>query len=152
MARRFKPQALRLLTGSRRPGNPNEPRAVGDLAAAPSWFTEGQVAIWDYASKHAPAGLLKQCDRSVLAVWCVAVDLHQQASQRVAQTGLLVKTAEGAPIPSPYLQIAAKQSLILLRAAALLGFSPCSRASITLHPDGGAGPFSNNGKRPDPAA
>ena len=113
-------------------------------------MSPSQKEGWDFAVAHAPYSLLKLIDQGVLSVWVVAEDTFRTAAQRMAQTGLLVKAANtDHPVQSPYLRIVSKQSLIMLRAAAELGFSPSGRASITLRPDGGGNnSFSNNGRPP----
>ena len=85
----------------------------------------------EYAIEHAPPGLLKRIDRGVMVVWVCAEDTHREATQKTAQIGMLIKTPEGAAAQSPYMRIAARQGEIMLRAAALLGFSPASRAGVS---------------------
>ncbi len=151
MARRFKPIALKVISGSRRvPAGP-EPQPVGDLHAAPDWFNESQKAGWDYAIENAPRGLLKLLDRSILTVWVIAESMHREAVLKVNRHGLLIKGPDDTPQQSPFLAIAAKQALVMLRAGALLGFSPSARAGIAAGGSGGGPSFANNGVRP-PAA
>lgn len=86
---------------------------------------------WAFAITNAPYGLLKQLDRSVLAIWVVAEDLHREAAEKVAQYGLLTKSPNaGLPLQSPYLAILNKQAQIMLKAGAELGFSPSSRTRV----------------------
>src|SRR5512146_1986094 len=87
-------------------------------------MTEGQKAGWNYAIEHAPLGLLKKLDRSVLAAWVVAEDLHRRASEQVEKFGILTKAPNtGLPIQSPYLPVLNKQAQIILKAAEQLGFT-----------------------------
>lgn len=126
----------------------NEPQPEGDLEEPPDWMTPSQKEGWRYALEHAPRGLLRRLDRGVLAVWVVAEDTHRMAVERVTKTGMLVKTPNtGEPIQSPYLAIQNKQAMIMMRAAAELGFSPVSRSQIALEPSRGNA-FANNGRRP----
>jgi P27 family predicted phage terminase small subunit len=144
-----RPSYLKVVSGNpgKRPLNQNEPQPVGDLKEAPAWFTPSQREGWDYAIEHAPAGLLKFIDRSVLAVWVVAEDMHRQASERLTATGMLVKAPHtGVPLQSPYMAIVNKQANIMLKAAAELGFTPSSRSTISVTPQRGNA-FSNNGRR-----
>ena len=129
------PTHLKLVKGNpgKRPLKKAEPQPQGDLSEPPEWFTDSLRAGWTYAIKHAPAGLLRCLDRSALVVWVVAEDLHREAVQQVARYGMLIKTPiTGQPIQSPYMAIANRQAVIMLRAAAELGFSPVSRARIAL--------------------
>ncbi|RYE77740.1 MAG: P27 family phage terminase small subunit [Oxalobacteraceae bacterium] len=81
--------------------------------------------------EHAPRGLLKLLDRSILAVWVVAEDLHRKAAEKIVQFGLLTKSPNaGLPLQSPYLAILNKQAQIMLKGAAELGFTPASRTRV----------------------
>jgi P27 family predicted phage terminase small subunit len=100
-------------------------------------MTEGQKAGWNYAVEHAPLGLLKKLDRSVLAAWVVAEDLHRRASEQVEKLGILTKAPNtGLPIQSPYLPVLNKQAQIILKAAEQLGFTPASRTRIQVEEPG----------------
>src|SRR5690606_35140470 len=126
---------LKVISGNpgKRRLNRNEPKPEGDLDAPPDWMTEAQKAGWRHAVRHAPSGLLKQLDGSVLAVWVVAEDLHRQACEQVARFGLLTKAPHsGQPQQSPYLPVVNRQAQIMLKAAAELGFSPASRSRVSL--------------------
>lgn len=127
--------------------NQTEPQPQGDLFAAPDWFNASQKAGWDYAIEHAPAGLLKMLDRSILKVWVIAEDMHQQAVEKVNQHGILIKTPDGYPVQSPFMAVMNRQGLLMMKAAAELGFTPSSRTQIQVAPKE-ANVFSNNGRRP----
>jgi phage terminase small subunit len=46
-----------------------EPVPEGDLSPEPPpWFSEGQRESWNHAIRHAPRGLLKEIDGTVLAL------------------------------------------------------------------------------------
>ncbi len=133
--RRPKPTHLKEMEGNpgKRPLNRSEPKPEGDLYAAPEWMTETQRDGWGYAVTNAPYGLLKHLDRSVLAIWVVAEDLHREAAAKIAQYGLLTKSPNaGLPLQSPYLAILNKQAHIMLKAGAELGFSPSSRTRVQI--------------------
>lgn len=133
--RRPKPTAIKELEGNpgKRRLNKAEPQPEGDLFAAPGWMTDSQREGWAYAITHAPYGLLKHLDRSVLGIWVVAEDLHREAAEKIAQYGLLTKSPNaGLPLQSPYLAILNKQAQIMLKAGAELGFSPSSRTRVQL--------------------
>ena len=118
------------------------------MREAPSWLTKSQKEGWNYAIEHAPPDLLRLLDRSILAVWVVAEDLHRQAAEKVGAHGMLIKDPNtGLPMQSPYMHVLNKQSLIMMKAAALLGIGPASRAGIAAGPSG-PNRFSTNGKRP----
>lgn len=134
--RRPKPSALVDLHGktshARKPRT-EEPKPVGELSSAPEWLTPKQKEGWQYAIENAPMGLLKRIDRSALAAWVVAEDLHRQAAILVAETGLLVKAGSGpesAMVANPSINILNRQAMLMFRAMADLGFSPASRPRI----------------------
>ncbi len=127
------PTHLKVIRGNpgKRALNPDEPVPAGDLSAPPDWMSEAQKAGWNYAIEHAPAGLLKMLDRSVLAAWVAAEDLHRRASEQVDKFGILTKAPiTGLPIQSPYLPVMNRQAALLLKCAEQLGFTPAARSRI----------------------
>lgn len=142
--RKPKPTHLKLLAGNPggRPLNDAEPRPEGDLVAPPAWLTEAQKLGWRHAIEHAPRGLLKRLDGSLLAAWCVAEDTHRIASGKVSEFGMVVKTPAGVLIQSPYMAIVNRQVVIMARLAEQLGFSPAARPRIRVEqPPKGENPF-----------
>jgi phage terminase small subunit len=113
---------------------------------APSWLTPAQREGWDYAIEHSSPRLLWRLDRSLLTIWVVAKDLHRQAAQKVAEYGMLTNS-DGGPTVCHYLHIVNKQSVIVTKAAALLGIGPASRAGLVGALDRSDNAFSNNGRR-----
>jgi P27 family predicted phage terminase small subunit len=152
MPRRHKPALLKIIEGSKRLPRQPEPQPEGVLDEPPAWLTESQKEGWRYAIANAPPELLRLLDRGVLTVFVVAEDLHRQAALEVQRHGMLVKTPRsGEPMQSPYLSIQNRQGLIMMKAIAEMGFSPSSRSGIATG-RGSSNTFSNNGRRPDPAA
>lgn len=137
------PTHLRLIRGDKgkAASKSREPKPVGALRHCPEWFSIPQKAAWAYAIEHAPAGLLRMLDRDALAVWVVAQDLWRQAvqAQEKIDAGkalpLLTKTPNGMAQQSPYVGIISKQSQIMLKASAELGFTPSSRSRIQVDPE-----------------
>ena len=147
---RPKPTRLKVLEGNpgKRPLNKNEPQIKAELMHAPDWMTEAQLTLWRYAIHEAPEGVLGSIDRDLLSSWVVACDLRnnaiamQRELDKTNQLKLLTKTAAGTVKASPYLQIINKQSEIMIRAAAELGFTPSSRSRISVDPkDSKTNPF-----------
>lgn len=136
--RKPKPTALKLIAGNpgKRALNAHEPQPRTDLAAPPVWLTERQQATWREVVELSPPGLLKDVDASVFAVWVVAFDLYQEASEKLARTGMLIKAPNtGVPMQSPYLAIVNRQAQIMLKAAAEMGFTPASRSRVVVKRD-----------------
>lgn len=134
VGRRPKPTALKVVEGTFRKDRApqNEVAPAGDLVDAPAHFTADQRAVWDYAVAHAPANLLKLLDLSVLEVWAVACVFHRQAAAKVLESGQVVVSPSGYPIVNPYLSNMNKQAQIMLKASAEMGFTPASRARVSL--------------------
>lgn len=130
--RKPKPTLLKLIQGNpgKRALNADEPVPPGALEKSPSWLTRRQKIAWNYAIENAPAGLLRRLDRSVLAVWVVAEDLHRQAVEEGRKFSLVGKTANGTLMPNPYISVANVQAKVMLKAAEQLGFTPSSRSRI----------------------
>lgn len=145
MARKRKPTLLHLLHGTYNPTDHadrvGEPIAPGDLTnetPAPDWMTPSQQAGWRYAVEHAPLGVLKKIDASVLSAWVLAEDRQRIAAEAQARLDagnslpLLVKgSGKGQFIPSPYIGILHRTGILLVRAASELGFTPASRPRLT---------------------
>lgn len=140
---------MRVLDGNagKREGNPNEPQPVGVLAEhePPAWLSVQQKDGWRYAMRHAPPGMLKRLDQSILTVWVVSEERHADAAQKVSTLGSLLKSKSGTPYQNPYLAIMNKQAQIMMKAAAELGFTPSSRSRVKVEPPkpGEGNPFAD---------
>lgn len=130
--RKMKPTALKVLHGT--PGHralpAEEPPGVGELWAPPFWFDDTQRTQWHYTLDNAPPGLLTGTDRDIVVVWVVACVEHARAALEVRSHGQVVKTKEGNAIQNPYMGVMNRQAIIMMRAAAELGFSPAARAHL----------------------
>jgi P27 family predicted phage terminase small subunit len=105
-----------------------EPQPNGRLGAdPPHWMTQLQGRYWTAAVEGAPPDLLRLVDGEVLAVYCVAAALHQQACEEQAAVAL---SPDGKTM-SPYLRIIDASGARLLRAIGELGFSPSSRPRLS---------------------
>lgn len=99
--------------------------------APPDWLSNNQKSLWEAALKLSAPDQLRPVDASVLFVWVVAKDLMQQAATQLSRESLVIKSPRtNREVPNPLVGIIAKQSAIVLRAAAELGFSPCSRSRL----------------------
>ena len=132
--RKSKPMQLKLIQGTFRKdrSNEREPLPSGNLSAAPEHVSDEQRAVWDYAISHAPKGLLKNLDFSVLEVWVTACVFYREAVKKLAIAGQVIKTPSGYPVVNPYMSNMNKQSQTMLKAAAEMGFTPASRSRIVV--------------------
>lgn len=139
-----KPTYMRLLEGNagKRPMNHAEPKPTQPLAEPPASLSDRQKDIWRYALEHAPIGLLTSLDESVFKVWVIACDFHDQANTMVNTAGIFMRTKQGVPIQNPWMAVVNRQSLIMMRAAAEMGFTPSSRSRVQVENQQTASAFS----------
>jgi P27 family predicted phage terminase small subunit len=135
--RKARPTHLKLIEGKsyRMGSRANEPIPSGNLKNSPDHLNDRQRAIWYYAIEHAPNGLLKQLDQAMLAAWCVAQALHEEATTALNNGPTIIKTPNGMPMQSPWVGILNKQTIIMRSLVSELGFSPASRTRISIDQD-----------------
>lgn len=135
--RKPKPTELKVVQGTFRKdrAKPREAKASGDLKDCPVHFGESQKEVWDYAIAHAPKGLLKNLDCSVLEIWVVAYVFHREAAKQVAIEGQIITAPSGYPITNPYMSNMNRQAQIMLKASSEMGFTPSSRSRISVDPE-----------------
>lgn len=138
MPRARTPTAIKEATG--RPGrtgiNKREPKPTGKMPSAPGWMSDSQRAIWEYALREAPAGVLSSIDLSIFTVYVVAAAAHQDAALRCAEEGTTIETVQGNVIQAPWVGMMNKQAAVLIRACSELGFTPASRSRVVVGDDG----------------
>ena len=129
-----KPTALKQLQGTARPDRTNklEPKIKKEIGAAPSFLSPEQVDTWNYYIENVPKGMLKILDQATLANYVVAEDMWRQSVLAVRESGLVITTPNGVMMPSPHSTELKKYSLIMLRLATELGFTPSSRSKIVM--------------------
>ena len=131
---RKKPTVLEELHGKpgHRKSNPLEPRPGGNLLDPPSWLSREQKAEWRYIAENSVVGLLTSVDRANLTAYVVATCLHRQATRELRKAKTLVVSVgtAGAQQQHPLLSIINRQALIMLKAAAEMGFTPASRTRV----------------------
>jgi P27 family predicted phage terminase small subunit len=144
--RKPRPTHLRVLDGTRGkiPADRNQPKPHGDLFEPPADLIPQAIPFWTEAIADAPRGLLKRLDKRALAIWATAAYMHADAAGKVSRSGTIVQSqATGAVYQHPALSIMNRQALIMLRAAAELGFTPSARTRIHVTREGDDGnPFS----------
>ncbi len=109
-----------------------EPMPSGCLAEAPDHLDAVAKEAWDYAVANAPRHLLTRLDLSVLEVYACASSIYRDAQANIMREGMLVTTPNGMPMQSPYVTIANKQAMIILKACAEMGFTPSSRSRVSI--------------------
>ena len=130
--RKPSPTWLKVVSGNpgKRPLNHDEPRPSGDLKDPPDWFSPRQRIIWDQCIRNAPAGLLKLLDATVLEVFVVAKQIHEDAAMKVEKFGAVVKLEDGSPMRSPFIGVMNQQAAFMLKCCAEMGFTPSARSRV----------------------
>lgn len=164
--RKRMPNVVRLATRSHMERlNPAEPMPQGEpLNHPPAWMTEEQRAIWTRQLKNAPLGLLRDFDEDLMSEWTVSVSELRECERQIQKDGgpvvraesvttvytkvdgtVVTTTKEGGKRISEWAKLRERAFQRMMRAVSELGFSPTSRARITL---GGAkkdtNPFSKH--------
>lgn len=106
-----------------------EPKPTTALHQPPVDLAADELAEWQHIMDNAPPGLLKQLDRAVLLNYVRAVVAQGNAWTEM-QRGLTVMSAGGVEIEAPAVRTFQKMSLLMLRCAEQLGFSPASRPRV----------------------
>jgi P27 family predicted phage terminase small subunit len=120
------------LKSSHPPANPKPQKNKRPLGAAPSWMTALQKEIWREGLKSAPRGLLREIDASIYQAWVFAAYSARRAAQQFEQEGgqMIVWTANGNSKPNPLLTIIRQENIVMMRAAAEMGFTPAAKMRV----------------------
>jgi P27 family predicted phage terminase small subunit len=130
------PTSLRVLRGnpSRRPlptGEPTPQPLEGDVAP-PAWLEPAARVAWTrLAAVLSRCGLLTALDVDALAALCAAIADRDAARVMLQRGGLVVKTASGFPVVSPYWAIESRASERVRRLLIEFGMTPASRTNVT---------------------
>lgn len=120
----------------------DEPEPTGDIADPPPNFSAEQQRIWRIAITNAPPGMLKLLDVSVFSVWVIAQATMEACREQIVALGPVVKGDKGRPISNPFQKEFNRQALLVMKAAAELGFSPTARPRVKVQKSATAGnPF-----------
>jgi P27 family predicted phage terminase small subunit len=133
-----KPVCLKRIAGN--PGKRSlatmvpEPRE-GELACPPGVAgNERALAYWEMYLDNAAPGHLAPLDAPLLARLCLALAYADEATEKIAQTGMLVKAPNtGLPIQSPYMAVLNRQTEIARKLASELALPPAQRNRMGLN-------------------
>jgi phage terminase small subunit len=98
--------------------------------AAPAGFTDGQRAEWEWTLANAPREMLRKIDRNLMASWCIAADIANQAGVELGAKGALVDHPTRGRIIASAWRVHKEATLTMIRLAEQMGFSPTARARI----------------------
>src|SRR5262245_42051889 len=129
--RKPKPTVLKILEGNpgKRPLNANEPRPRRCIPRCPDHLDHEARKEWKRINRELDeVGLLTDCDRAILASYCVCWSRWVRAERLLKQSGEVLKSAEGGFYQNPYLAVANRALEQMHKLCASLGLDPCSRS------------------------
>ena len=102
----------------------------------PDWMTETQQGHWRRIIAKVPYGILRDLDMETFGNYIVTWDRFQRACE--AQNRLdqgktypfIRRGPNGVPVESPFMGLMNRSSLLLIRYAAEMGFTPSARARL----------------------
>lgn len=129
-----KPTALKVLKGTFRKDRANlkEPIISKDIdrPEPPAHFSERAVKQWWNTIDNLPQGVIKDLDLTTLIAYHEAEDYAHQAYTNLQAFGMMTISPNGFLVTSPYSTEYHKYSLLRLKLAQELGFTPASRSKI----------------------
>ena len=131
-----KPTALKVLQGNpgKRAMRKREPRP-GELLGPPADLCEVARAEWAELTRLECWGLVvTQADADLLEQYCRIHAQLKKAEGKVAEFGELVKSPNGFPCQSPWLNIVNRCRADMFRIALEFGGSPSSRTRLSIEP------------------
>src|SRR5208337_264989 len=131
------PTPLKLLRGNpaKRPINTGEPKPTPAIPSCPAHLSEAAREEWCRITRELDAlGLISNLDRAALAIYCDAYARWVETSEKLKQSGLLVKSPTGFPVQSPYLAIVNKTVEQMRAFVGEFGMTPSSRSRIEAAP------------------
>ncbi len=141
--RKPKPTYLKLLQGNPgcRPINQNEPQPSRPQPTPPEHLSADARVEWDRMVEEVyNLGLLTVVDVMGFAAYCQAYGRWVVAERMLARVaaldpqsnGLLIRSANGNPIPNPLIWVASNALRDMVRYAAEFGFTPAARTRIAV--------------------
>lgn len=108
----------------------------------PTWLSAQAAEHWPVVYKQLnDAGVITSMDGPALALYCEAFARWKYANDQVAKFGPVVKAPSGFPVQSPYLAIANKSWMQMMRMLIEFGMTPSSRTRVTAQKKAAANPF-----------
>ena len=149
-----KPLHLHVVEGTLRPDRhgkrlKGEPRPVGDPGRAAGLpVSEAQREIWTQQLRHSPPGLLKAIDWSTVAALGGRLRRPQAGGRDAQRTRPLGPGWADGQKARVLIKIVNQQAGIMLRMSSELGFSPVSRARVSVDPRVAPNPLTNSRSSP----
>ncbi len=127
------PRNMRLIKGGRTDRlNRDEPIVEVSIPDAPETLSDEAREIWyDIAPKLARMRVMTEADTHALEMYCESYVEWREATDRVREGGMVVRSPNGHPIQNPYLSIKNKAQERCLKILAEFGLTPSSRTRVT---------------------
>lgn len=114
-----------------RPPRDDEPKPPEEMPPCPEHLDEDARREWERAGKILESiGLMTGLDMAVLAGYCQSWSEYVKATVEVQKRGTVLRRRDGSPMLNPYLRVAREAYERWMKAGALLGFNPTSRAAL----------------------
>lgn len=129
------PTKIKALKGTLRKhrASKNEPIPENKIPDPPKHLCPRAKAEWERISVELfKLGLLTNIDGSMLALYCAAYAIWEDATEKLQKTGLVIKSPNGYPIQSPYLTISARAIDQINGLLCQFGMSPSSRSRVAV--------------------
>lgn len=138
---RPKPDAIRALEGDPgkrgKGGNSPPPAAAVTNLKPPTFLPSAAKKEWKRVIMElARLNLISDLDVMALAAYCNAYATWLDAIKKIKETGMLVRSPNGYPMPSPYVKIERDSQEQMMKWLREFGMTPSSRARVG--GDGGA--------------
>jgi P27 family predicted phage terminase small subunit len=122
---------LKGFPGKRAKRPPPEPALLEKCPEPPEWLHEyAKEEWWRTAPQLHLLGLLSSVDTACLAAYCSSYAMWRQASEALADEGLLDRTQEGNTRRHPLIKVIADAASDMLRYAGEFGLTPVARTRI----------------------
>lgn len=134
MSGKHKPTKLKVLEGNpgHRPLPENELQPPTELVEPPSHLDEYALEEWDRVTPGLEAmGVLYALDIQILAAYCDSFSMWKKANDKINELGIEITTDSGYLTQSPYIGIANKAKIDMLKFASEFGLSPSVRARLS---------------------
>jgi P27 family predicted phage terminase small subunit len=132
--RKPKPTALKILAGNpgRKRINDREPRPPAEAPSCPQHLSaEGRREWRRICAQLRHMGLLSACDRAALAAYCAAWARWSKAEAKIKSLGEILRTKKtGSEYLNPWLSVAQKSMILMLRFLTEFGLTPSSRTRL----------------------
>jgi len=128
------PTRLKIIKGTDQPCriNRNEPKPSTDNIKMPSGLSPAAKKHWRIICKQLEnIGLMTVLDVPALAMYCEVFARWMDANKNIAKYGAIIKSANGFPVQSPYMQVANKAFEQMRSMLIEFGMTPSSRTKVS---------------------